>query len=424
MADEIFEVNSEGKKTEVKQKKPRRGLFLLLGIVIGIVISVAGIGILGAYYGSVGTLSTGSSVERAVSDESMAKLQRLETLINRYYYQPEDIDQEKLRNGMYDGLMSAMGDPYTTYYDEEELKELQEDESGTYAGVGAYLTLDPDTAMTMISGIIPNTPAEEAGLMAGDIIYKVDGKETTGMDLSLVAGSVRGPVGTQVTLTIYRKGESDYREITLTRRDVVTIMVESEMKEDGIGYISLAQFDGKAASQFKENLSDLKAQGMKGMILDLRGNPGGDVDIAVSIAKQLIPEGLIFYYEDKNGNRTEYETDGEDALGLPIIVLVNGGSASASEILSGAIQDSGAGILLGTQTYGKGIVQSVMDLNDGTAVKITIAKYYTRNGHDIHGIGITPDVELEFDSESYQADETDNQLDKAIELMREQLKEN
>ena len=201
------------------------------------------------------------------------------------------------------------------------------------------------------------------------------------------------------------------------------VMVTSEMKEDGIGYLNISEFSDITTSQFKEELVSLQEQGMKAMILDLRGNPGGDVDVVTEIANYFIPEGLVFYMEDKYGKKTEYKADGSKQLDLPLVVLVDGNSASAAEILSGAIKDSGTGTLLGTQTYGKGIVQTILDLHDGTAVKVTVADYYTRNGNYIHKTGIEPDVVVEFDADAYREDKTDNQLNEALELIHTMMEE-
>ena len=254
--------------------------------------------------------------------------------------------------------------------------------------------------------------------MEGDIIYKVDGEDMTGLELEEVVSHIRGPEGTKVTLTLIRGG--DTIDVELTRAQVNSPTVESEMLEDGIGYLQITEFDNVTVDQFSENFNSLKEQGMKGMIIDLRGNPGGNVTTVCAIAEQLLPEGLIFYMEDKNGKRTEYTCGGAD-FDLPLVVLVNEYSASAAEILSGAIKDAGIGKLVGKKTFGKGIVQNVIGLEDGSAIKLTIANYYTRNGNDIHLKGIEPDVEVEMDTDAYLEDKTDTQLNKAIEVMKEEM---
>ena len=388
---------------------------LVKGILIGIFATMAVLAILIMTTG----ISVSTSADAAVNQESVNKLTHLERIISQYYYEPDEIDQSALQESMYKGIMDGLDDPYTVYYTEEEYSELKEDMAGSYEGIGAYLSTDTELDMCTITGVITGTPAEEAGLQAGDIIYMVDGEETQGMDVSLVAAKVRGTEGTDVVLTVYREGESDLREITITRRKVELVLVSGKMLEDNIGYIRLTEFEGQASEQLEQTISELKDEGMEGLILDLRGNPGGDVDVAVSIASRLIPEGLVFYMEDKNGKRAEYETlEGAEPLGLPIVVLIDGTSASASEILASAIQESGAGKLVGTTSYGKGVVQSIYDLKDGTAVKITIANYFTRNGNSINGVGITPDVEVPFDADAYKEDQTDNQLQEALKVLK------
>lgn len=407
-------------------QKNQRGFHIFIGVLIGIVLGA--FLTIGGYAALRRALHLPVSIpgvkkDSAINTESTQKLRDLEQIIDDYYYDTENVTRQQLEDGMYDGLLDSLGDPYSVYYNEQEMSELMDSISGTYYGIGAYLQLDQKTNLPTITGTIPNTPAEAAGLLAGDIIYKVDDEEMYDIDIDLVARKVRGPEGTQVHLTIYREGEKDYLEYDITRAKVDMVMVTSEMKEDGIGYLNISEFADITTGQFKEELASLQEQGMKAMILDLRGNPGGDVDVVTEIANYFIPEGLVFYMEDKYGKKTEYKADGSRQLELPLVVLVDGNSASAAEILSGAIKDSGTGTLLGTQTYGKGIVQTILDLHDGTAVKVTIADYYTRNGNNIHKIGIEPDVVVEFDAEAYREDGTDNQLNEAMELIHTMMEE-
>ena len=413
-------------RQESNRKKNRKGLYIflgaLLGVVIGAVLTVAGIGVLGATILHRPLTLTKSSEESAVNDDSAAKLQQLEQIIDDYYYDTDSVTQQQLQDGMYKGLMNSLGDPYSVYYNEQEMSELMDSMAGTYYGIGAYLQLDQKTNLPTITGTIPNTPAEAAGLLSGDIIYKVDGEEMYNVDIDLVARKVRGPEDSQVHLTIYREGESDYLEFEITRSKVNIVTVTSKMLDDGIGYLQISEFDDVTVKQFKEEMASLKEQELRALILDLRGNPGGDVDVVTEVANHFLPKGLVFYMEDKYGKRTEYKADGKDEFTLPLVVLVDGNSASAAEILSGAIKDAGIGTLLGTQTYGKGIVQTILDLHDGSAVKVTIANYYTRGGHNIHKIGIEPDIVVEFDSEAYREDGTDNQLDEAVKTIREMMK--
>ena len=281
------------------------------------------------------------------------------------------------------------------------------------------MTLDTVTQLPMLSGVFSGSPAEEAGLRDGDIIYKVDGDEVTGLSLDEAVSLIKGPEGTIVHLTIYREGETDYLEVDVERRRVESPTVEYEMLEDNMGYIQIVEFDDVTVDQFTEALAVLKGSGMESLILDLRSNPGGNLDAVVDICDRILPKGLIVYTEDKYGNRDEYFCDGKHQLEVPLAVLINGGSASASEILAGAIKDYGIGTLVGTTTYGKGIVQQVVSLRDGSAVKLTVSDYYTPKGNNIHGVGIEPDVEIELDAEKYYADEpVDNQLEKAKEVLK------
>ena len=407
-------------------QKSHKGLYIFIGVLIGALLGA--LLTIGGYIALSTVLRRplalpGAKADSAINTESTQKLLDLEQVIDDYYYDTDHVTKQQLEDGMYKGLMNALGDPYSVYYNEEEMSELMDSISGTYYGIGAYLQLDQKTNLPTITGTIPNTPAEAAGLLAGDIIYKVDDEEMYDVDIDLVARRVRGPEGTQVHLTIYREGEKDYLEFDITRAKVDMVMVTSEMKEDGIGYLDISEFTDITTDQFKEELASLQEQGMKAMILDLRGNPGGDVDVVTEIAGYFIPEGLVFYMEDKYGHRTEYKADGRKQLDLPLVVLVDGNSASASEILSGAIKDSGTGTLLGTTTYGKGIVQTILDMDDGTAVKVTVADYYTRNGNYIHKTGIEPDVKVEFDGDAYREDGTDNQLEEALKLIRTMMDE-
>jgi carboxyl-terminal processing protease len=360
-----------------------------------------------------------STTGSAINKESIEKLQLLEDCIREYYYEPGDATVETLETGLYRGLMDSLGDPYTVYYTPEEYNSMTEETSGIYKGVGAYIGLDTATGAPVFTGIMPGTPAEKAGLKVGDIICEVDGVDTLSMDTAEVANLVKGEEGTTVTIKVNRGGK--YVTVTPTRETINVPTVTSEMLADGVGYLKISQFDDVTPGQFDENFEKLKRAGMKSMILDLRDNPGGTVSAVTQIASEILPEGLIFYMEDKNGKRTEYPCGGAD-FDLPLVVLVNEYSASAAEILSGAIKDAGIGKLVGKKTFGKGIVQNVIGLEDGSAIKLTIANYYTRNGNDIHLKGIEPDVEVEMDTDAYLEDKTDTQLNKAIEVMKEEMK--
>lgn len=363
--------------------------------------------------------NTGGIDASIIDDKTIDKSDMLYSIIRNKYI--DEVEPEQVRDGIYKGIMESLGDPYSVYYTKEEFDDMMESSSGVYYGIGAYLQQDTDTMLIKIVRPIPGTPAEEVGLMPEDIVMEVNGEDITGQDINVVVSQIRGEEGTTVDLGIARSGEEDLLHFTVERRRVESITVESEMLEDNIGYIAIAEFEDVTKGQFNTEFDKLNEEGMEALILDLRDNPGGYVDVAVDIADRLLPEGLVVYTLDKYGNKDEYKSDAENYFDKPLIVLVNGNSASASEILSGAIKDYKAGKLLGTTTFGKGIVQEVLPIGDGSGAKITESKYYTPSGNNIHEIGIEPDVELELDVEAYLEDGMDNQKNEAIKILKEEL---
>lgn len=364
-------------------------------------------------------VSTGGSGQEGTLGEAVAdKIDTLAYMIEHYYYK-DDISREDLENGIYQGMMDAVGDPYTSYFNASDFESFMEQTTGAYYGIGAYVAQDIERNYPKINSPIPGSPAEEVGLRPNDIIYEVDGVSTHGMDLDKVVSLIKGEEGTIVNITIYREGE--YMDVAVERRQVEIPTVEQEMLGGGMAYIRIIEFDEVTPGQFIEALQTSRSNGMKGLVLDLRGNPGGSVDAVVNVARQLLPEGLVVYTEDKYGKREEYSCDGSNEFDLPMVVLVDGNSASASELLSGAIQDYHKGTLVGTTTFGKGIVQQMLKLRDGSAIKITISSYYTPGGRNIHGIGIEPDVVCPFDGEAYYDNGYDNQLEKAKEVLTEMM---
>lgn len=358
--------------------------------------------------------------ESVINAETLQKMKIIEEAIqNRFYYE-DDISYEELQDGIYKGMVNSLGDPYSEYYSKEELEEVVNSNNGISYGIGAYISINKQMNMAMISGVMEESPALEAGLREGDIIYEVDGESTQGMSLTQVVSRVKGKEGTNVHITIYRENENDLLEMDIKRsKRLETTTVDSGILEDTdqIGYLRIREFDVVTVDQYTEAMAELREYGMKGMILDLRSNPGGDLAAVVDIARKILPAGLIVYTEDKEGNRKEYASDGSKELDIPLVVLVNEYSASASEILAGAIQDYNKGTLIGTTTYGKGIVQQIQTLDDGTALKLTISAYYTPAGRNIHGIGIEPDIELEYDYELSEEEGIDNQVEKAVEIL-------
>lgn len=415
---------SEKEPKDEKQRKDKKGKLFLAGVLLGVSISmVINIAVVPFVIRrqTVAKLvsapvSHTSQEDTVVTKKTQEKMQLLEDSIKQYYL--EDVDSAELEKGIYRGIVAALGDPYSTYYTMEELEDVRESTEGIYYGIGAYVGIDSATGYCKITGIIPNTPAEEAGLRAEDIIYEVDGVSTFEMTTQDVVALIKGEENTTVLLTIARKGEKDYLSVSVTRRKVEAPTVNYSMKEDAIAYIQITQFDTVTSGQFEEALIKAREDGMKKMILDLRNNPGGTLDSVVKIAKMILPKGLIVYTEDKEGKRKEYSCEGENPLDVPLVVLVNENSASAAEILAGAIKDYEMGTLVGTKTFGKGIVQKLFSITDGSAVKLTVSHYYTPKGNDIHKVGIEPDEELKMDYETYFEDGSDNQLDRAIEILK------
>jgi carboxyl-terminal processing protease len=391
---------------------------LLTGVVVTIILITLVVSCVSIYLRIIRiSRSADTSSAESITDESVnEKLGILEDTIKQYYWQ--DVDEQTLEDGMYNGLLDSLDDPYSVYYTTEELIALQEQTQGIYYGIGAYISQDSETGYVRISGVIKNTPAEESGLMPNDYIYMVDGEDMYGQESSYVVSKIKGEEHTYVTITVLRDGETDPIDISVERRKIESPTVEYEMYDDGMAYIQITEFDLVTSSQFEEAYNQAKSDGMKGLIIDLRSNPGGNLSTVCEIARQILPKGLIVYTEDKYGKREEYTCDGKNEIQVPLVVLTNGYSASASEILAGAVKDYGIGKLVGTTTFGKGIVQKVINLNDGTAVKLTVSSYYTPAGNNIHGIGIEPDVEVEFDADLYK-EGTDNQLEKAKEVLVE-----
>ena len=368
----------------------------------------------------------GSSIEMlsnsdVIGKDTNDKLEVIEDLIDDNFYF-EDDDQAK-QDGIIRGYMESLDDPYSVYYTAEEYASFMEDTEGEYVGVGIQVSQDVDTKVITITKVFDG-PAQEAGIEANDVITEVNGEDITAQDIDTVVDKIRGEEGTEVTITVYRSSDAKDHEYTMPRQKVENPTVEYEMLDNNIGYIQISSFYEVTGDQYIAAVEDLNSQGMEGLIVDLRDNGGGLLDIAVDMLDYMLPEGKIVYTEDKDGNVTsEYTSDEEHQFTKPLVLLVNGYSASASEIFSGAIKDYGIGTLVGETTYGKGIVQRMFPLDDGSAIKLTIAKYFTPNGNDIHKVGIEPDVEVELDVEAYRESkgENDNQLQTAIDCMLEKL---
>lgn len=349
------------------------------------------------------------------------KLETIEGLIDKNFYF-EDDEQSK-QDGIIKGYMEGLDDPYSVYYTQEEYASFLEDTEGEYVGVGVQVSQDADTKTITVVKVFDG-PAGEAGIEAEDIITEVNGEDISDQDIDTVVDKIRGEEGTEVTITVYRSSDGEDHEFTMPRRKVENPTVEYKMLADNIGYIEVSSFYEVTGEQYIDAVEDLNAQGMEGLIVDLRGNGGGLLEIAVDMLDYMLPAGKIVYTEDKDGNVTsEYKSTDDEQFTKPLAILVNGYSASASEIFAGAIKDYGIGTLVGTNTFGKGIVQRVFPLEDGSAVKLTIAKYFTPNGNDIHKVGIKPDIEVELDRDAYKESkgEKDNQLQAAVDNILEKL---
>lgn len=360
----------------------------------------------------------------SVLNESVEKkVNEIMGYVNLYFY--DEVKEEKLSDGIYAGLLSGLNDPYSQYYTAQEYEDLKISATQNYCGIGAALSQDKDSMTVTVLRVYEGSPAEEAGLKKGDVLVSVGEIESASMELSDLVTHIRGEEGTSVHLLVFRQGETDYLEMDVERRSIDLPTVEYEMLGKQIGYISILEFGAPTVEQFESAVAELEALGMQGMILDVRDNPGGMVTSVTEILDDILPEGIVVYTQDKYGKRQDYKSDEENKMDLPIAVLMNGNSASASEILAGAIRDFKYGTLIGTNTYGKGVVQSVITLSDGDAIKLTTAKYFTPNGENIHGKGIAPDIELEYakseDDSKEEKDVLDNQILKAIEVLDKEI---
>lgn len=420
------EMREEIREDGVKEEGRKKGGFwkgfltaiLLCVLVLGIGFSV----LAGKVFSRINsvkadqTQTTSSLVTQ--KKEVQSKLSFLEAYIRSYYL--DEIDDEDMEDYLYYGLVASLGDPYAAYYNETETQSMLDSSTGNYCGIGAVFSQNMVTGEIKVSRVYEGCPAYEAGILPEDVLYKVEGEDITGQDLNGIVTKIKGEEGTEVTVSMLR-GEEEL-SFTMKRQSIEVPTVEYEMLEDSVGYIQITEFDTVTSGQFHEALEELQDQGMEALVIDLRNNGGGSVDAVCKIADELLPEGAIVYTEYKDGEREERSSDAA-CVDVPMCVLMNGNSASASEILAGALQDYEKAVIVGTQSYGKGIVQSVIDLQDGTALKITTAKYYTPNGNNIHGIGITPDVEVDLSEEvKTKADisfEEDTQLQKAIEVLQQ-----
>ena len=355
-------------------------------------------------------------------DKIGRKLNKLQKIVNKSYLFEEDLSA--VEEGIYAGFMKGLGDPYSVYYTKEEYSAIMETTTGVYQGIGASVSKNPTTGITTITKVFKGSPAEEAGLVSGDIIYKINGEEVTSLELDvLVQQHIRGEEGSSFEMTILRGENAKELTFTLTRKKIEVPTVESRMLQDNIGYISVAQFEEPTSEQFKAAVEELKGQGMQRLIIDLRDNPGGLLTSVKQVADKLLPESTIMKIVDSKGKETIEKATGK-GIDIPIVVLINKGSASASEVLSVALHDNKKATLVGEKSFGKGIIQSIFPINNGgktEGIKMTVAEYFGPNGTKIHKVGLEPDYKVEqknYSKIGIEHLDSDSQLKKAIELLK------
>lgn len=398
------------------------------GVVACVVIGSVG------YFGCFGSFPLIG--DQALSLKDLGKAAKIAKLVDTYYldYKDEEEDSQcTMEDGMYSGLVASLQDPYSGYYSTSDYKQLQESIQGAYTGVGLTMAKDPDSGAVSVVDLAAGGPAEQAGIRKGDILTAVDGEDITEKELSEISKIIREENKKQVVLTVERDGTTT--DFTVSLEKVEVTVVKSRMLDDSLGYIQITEFTDGTSEQFRKAYEELNSQGMKGLLIDLRENPGGLLNAVCDTLEQILPKGMIVYTEDKSGHRTEHTCKGETPIEIPLVVLVNENSASAAEIFSGAVKDHDVGTLVGTTTFGKGIVQETFSLGDGSAVKLTTSKYYTPNGVNIQGTGITPDVEAEWpeDADEFTSpaqfnelpqeewEKKDVQMEKAREVLSEKV---
>lgn len=422
---DLYGMNDLRRNAQPPRKKKSQGF--ASGMIIGavsafmavilLILSVAAVCIAKGYIhigvnGDVYIQSDAVTDSDGIGSEVEGKLNAIDSVLESFYF--GDVDDETAKDNIYKAYLSSYGDKYTMYYTADEYKALKESTNGKFYGIGAVCQLSGEGGVLLVD-VYDNGAGYQAGLRSGDRVVNVDGRDITGMELSSAVALIKGDKGTSVTLEVIRGTER--LTFSAVRDAVEAKTVSYTLLDNNIGYLSISQFEEVTTKQFKAAVEDLQSQGMKGLVIDIRNNPGGLLDTVVGMLKYMLPDGLIVYTEDKQGNRKEYKGQDNDEFNLPLAVIVNGNSASASEIFACAIQDYGKGTIIGTQTYGKGIVQTVKPLTDGSAIKFTIAKYFTPKGQDIHGKGVTPDMVVEYDTDA----DVDTQLDEAIKNVEAQI---
>lgn len=420
MNENQYDYDSYG---QMKRKTKRNGGFgagIAVGAVSGFFLAVFfGVLIVSRFVsagyihiatdGTVYVQETAVNADTGIGSAVEEKLNTIDSLLDSFYM--DDADAETAADNIYKAYLASYGDKYTVYYTAEEYDKLMESTLGTFYGIGAVCQKNDDGSI-QITQVYKDAPADKAGLKEKDSIVKVDGEDITDMDLSSAVALIKGDKGTSVNLEIIRDGQQ--LSIDVVRDKIEMKTVDYYLRDDNIGYIQVAEFDSVTTEQFKAAVEDLEAQGMTGLIIDIRDNPGGLLSTVKDMLEYILPDGLLVYTEDKNGKRVEYKGSDNNELTVPLAVLVNGNSASASEIFAGAVQDYEKGAIIGTQTFGKGIVQTIQPLSDGSAIKFTISQYYTPNGQVIHGKGVTPDEVVELSEDAAE----DTQLEAAVNYIK------
>lgn len=360
----------------------------------------------------------------AVKYDNVKKFDQVRSILKRDYYQ--SVDENVLVEGAVSGLADSLKDPYTVYFNKDQMKSFMEKSEGSYVGIGVSVNTDSNGILTIVEPF-ENSPAKLAGLKQGDKIIKVDDKDVTSLrDENMIISMIKGTENTKVRLTVYRASEDKTLTFDVARKRIKTSNIKSEILPGNMGYIKLVMFDSEIAGYFENDLQKMLSKGIKGLIIDLRDNPGGSYEQVVAIADRLLPEGLIVYTEDRNLKKQQKLSD-KRALGLPLVLLINGNSASASEILAGAVKDNKAGTLVGTKSFGKGLVQELLTLGDGSGLKVTISRYFTPSGVCIQGIGIKPDIEMESSAQyknlpvSQIPRDKDVQFNTAVDVLRAKM---
>lgn len=392
-------------------------------ITASLIIVISAIAIISFIVISDQSVDVYNPSQKVAVSEGTQRIEEVLSLLQSKYMGELDIDE--LTDGAIEGILSKIEDPYTRYLTEEEYAEETRNSAEEYSGIGVHMSWSVKEAKLKIISVMPDTPAKEAGLKAGDIITEVDGVSVTADNITKMSDSIKGEEGTVVKIVVDRKGQS--MSFDVTRAHIIANNIESNVFEDDIGYIRILQFDVNIYDQFKTEYDKLiKTEKVKGLVIDLRDNPGGLVNETIKIADLLVKDGVILKVKYADGTTKTYRATGTNSCAVPLVVLVNENSASASEILSGAIKDLKQGTIVGTTTFGKGIMQSIIGLEGGDGLSITIAKFYTASENEIHGVGIEPDIKVELgedvDLDMVIGTNEDNQLNEAIRVLKEQFK--